>query len=628
MAEVAGEVDELQTLAKAKGADILPYLSSCPLLLQRLPTGIFNDETLPTHKTRALYLAMHEVVKRAYADCLLDAKDKLAHDTMAAAAIIGLVTETPGAYAIKAREERASRAEKRQQRFDIAGAWLDTPITGRWVSDREKILLGSFYNALLEALADERMMRLIALQVSGEASRQLVLGDVALPGRETTAHNSGLASSPYVRREAYERHFASLLEDGHMLIAFTGLSGMGKTTLAKHLATSEGGAVATVIRLTAGQLDTRDIQTALRARGIDAREAIDQTPLGWLALLLTDANAPQFVVLDNLESAEELANLLPATCISTVIATCITEGAAPPPLCRLVPVRHMLPSEAAELVTQYLPTVQGEAVSLLVSTLHGYPLALVYACAVIKRGRVSVEQFCADMKDSVASLDIHARADGQRLSTVLAQIANMIEKQDRLAFDLLACLSTTGGISGATLHAFLFHYLGINYNPYITKTRYEEALEVLWRASLVEYSNEHHIALHPHAWKILRVLFRYSVLDIGQNALWVASLYSHVKQNYSGDEAGKSKFLHQIYLDTVRGTIHEVEIYCEVLAWQARNLNRQIETSVDERGLVVRCVERLRFIVDIMGDTYATNGILIPEPAMAVIRAVSLVQGK
>lgn len=618
MTVVDNEYGELKALCGKRGTDVYPHLAQCPRLLQRLPADLFPEDALPTERMRALYLALHEVVKRAYAKCEGDAKDKLAHDIMAAAAVIGIVTETPAAFATKEPNERAARKENRTERMEIAGAWLDTAIKGRNFRNHEKDCVSNFRDALLEVLKDERAMRFIATQITSRGRSEVA---VTNPKSKAIAL-SPLAGLIYIRREAYERYFAELLADDTRLIAFVGLPGMGKTTLARRLTIGEDGSEAPFIRTRKGQLDVRDLQTALRLCNISVPEAYGQDALMLFSLLLTDVNAPRFVVVDNLESAEQLTDLLPSTAYSpTVVATCLDKGASSPASCQFVPVQRLWRTEAVSLVLAYLPTVGESAATSLASALDDYPLNLVYACNLVNLGRIKIEQFCADINSLAQSLDLHALSDGKRLSSILGKIVVLVDQQDRLATQLLCCLSIAGFMLGGVAHPFLFNYLRVNFDNDLTLTRYHQALAVLRRVSLIEHSDELYVYIHPHVWKALRGLFLWNIVSVTQGTCGLAIYYSKSVGRYSNDEKLRS-VLQRIATDIALSVTHELEIYDAFARYYYQKRHAERDVSAEENLLIVVIVEHARRILGSMAGTYSKSKVDVPKLIATLIAEI------
>jgi hypothetical protein len=198
----------------------------------------------------------------------------------------------------------------------------------------------------------------------------------------TSIANGSAGLAGYVPRPALHDAFNQLVARGEKLIVLVGQAGMGKTWLARALTTGPDGS-APRIRVIDSKLDTGDLQAALASHSMESKAPITGEPKEFLASLTCGSQAPDFVVLDNLGSAEELRAHIPTTTRSVVVATCRTRGENPPEACRFLPVGRMETAEAVALVANRAPHLSEPDATELAKVLGAYPLVLHHACALL-----------------------------------------------------------------------------------------------------------------------------------------------------------------------------------------------------------------------------------------------------
>ncbi|MFI0411814.1 hypothetical protein [Actinomadura sp. 3N508] len=318
----------------------------------------------------------------------------------------------------------------------------------------------------------------------------------------------------YVPRPELQAQFREAWDSEAKVIILVGLPGMGKTWLARQLTASSAGESAPRILITSGKPHEPDIQAALLAQQIEIRGPVISDPRAHLALLLSHEDAPHLVVLDNLDSTDELRQLLPNTFRSRLVATSRRRGDTPPEDCEFISVGAMSDEEAAALIALRLPTLSEEDTRSLAEALGNYPLALTHACTLIAKRDLSVAQFTQDLRWDAAGITqrISTQHDADLL-TVLQRLVQLLEAEDPKAHALIrymAFVSIVPVISSDFLRRCLNAEM-----PTTSYTSFLQALETLESYCLIDHravkgfiGESPTIAIHPLTQVMLRQVFR------------------------------------------------------------------------------------------------------------------------
>lgn len=292
--------------------------------------------------------------------------------------------------------------------------------------------------------------------------------------------------SEYVRRDSYHEIFAELVENGTRLVILIGQAGMGKSWLAAELIKEavQAAELWLRIRVMNGQIFVPDLRAALLAQQIKTPVSSEGAP-ELLASLLCDPHAPRFVLLDNLETSDELRSLLPTSTKSMVVATCRSIGQVLPTGAQVIRVGRMTEAEALASIEQRLPEVENAQASQLARFLYGYPLVIRYACALIQETGLSIRDFCADLRRDVGVVEEAETEEGNMLSAVLRRVVDGLAERAPLGMAVLAdvCfLEPLPMVPHGYLRAAMVTAEGEN----SVATKYARAVRQLQQASLVE----------------------------------------------------------------------------------------------------------------------------------------------
>jgi hypothetical protein len=349
--------------------------------------------------------------------------------------------------------------------------------------------------------------------------------DEPFPRDEGEAEESThFEQATYVWRNDYYVEFKKFVDSGARLIALIGQPGIGKTSLAMMLTTgreqSEG--YVPVIEVNRGKPSIEH----LRAASHRLRRPIRSGSMECLAELLYGDSPPPFVVLDNLESADELNRLVPTPPQSVVVATCRTRGLTPPDYCQFIDVDTMTEEESRQLIARELPEVSELDARRMTDSLYGYPLLMRHVCGLLRNQNISVRDFCRDLRADASKFVGGIRLkEGRTLAAVLERVVEEVRAHDALAYELLACISFVGEGDGDVreIHqAFLADYLALSQAQSVSNGRYAEAVDLLYRYSLIQFRRDPRrrigVIIHPFTEEILRTFFDSQVVRIAHCA--------------------------------------------------------------------------------------------------------------
>ena len=252
------------------------------------------------------------------------------------------------------------------------------------------------------------------------------------------------APAGYIQRKELEQKFYRLVEDGAKAIALVGFAGMGKTTLAGALAHEPDEATSAVIlTVTDGRLNLGELQTYLAGHGVTFEPAgvTHESVSFWLYRLMSCENAPKSVILDNLETTDELVALLPPMPTrSVLLATCRRQGVQALNGCHVVGVDKMAKHEAKELVEKRLPSLSESDVTFVIETLECYPLAIELVCGYVEHSNIHPRGACESIRRETAELKT---GGGRQLGLVMHMIVEKLKAEEPETLSCLVLLAFT-----------------------------------------------------------------------------------------------------------------------------------------------------------------------------------------
>jgi hypothetical protein len=296
--------------------------------------------------------------------------------------------------------------------------------------------------------------------------------------------NGSPRDSLYVVRDSLHVEFARLVDNGAKLIVIHGFAGMGKTSLATTLV--EG---SPVIGMTNGVISSADLNAAIASCQVDM-QAFPDDLVGRLAALLCCAGGPTRIVLDGLESADDLVGIIPQSTQATVIATCRHKGDLLSERASFMKVSKMNSDEAMRMIQKRLPESNHDEVQQLAKSLDNYPLAVRYACSLIHEQSLPVGDFCRDIALELAETARHIHtSDRSTLLAVVGRVINQIRSLDALAGKLLAFIASFDGllVARSTIWSLAQNW-SLRYNHReLTPTAFVQSMTLLERYGIIDH---------------------------------------------------------------------------------------------------------------------------------------------
>lgn len=347
-------------------------------------------------------------------------------------------------------------------------------------------------------------------------------GDDVQAVPELSQSESTTRDPNYVPRLGLHQRFDTIANQSDTrLIAITGFPGMGKTWFARAVARLGDGSEAPVIRVESGEIEEPDLQDACQRFGVKPESAISSDLRAYLTLLLCGEHAPKFVILDNLDSTDELVRLLPpGHTRSIVVATARKRGALLRAGWRFIDVGKMDVDEAIDLVHRHASQLSPEDTRMLASSLAGHPLAITYACRLVVKQDCPVSDFCDDLKvDARSVAERLPTEEGITLLVILRRLITFLEDCEPLAFRLLEVVAV---FDHTTDHdpRCLRRYLEGDSGATLSVTTYRQTVDVLCGLRVMDFSSEllefddlgnlkrASLDIHPFARQVLRQEFR------------------------------------------------------------------------------------------------------------------------
>jgi hypothetical protein len=481
-------------------------------------------------------------------------------------------------------------------------------------------LLFGLRDGTREQLSDELMLRVKtkfgdkredekALQRRNKSARQYLADAICLVFEEPLPVPAvPRPESVYISRPELEAEFAAHLESGAKLIVFHGFPGMGKTWLARAALESTAGEAVPEILVEAAGIAPKSLAGLLSRYEVDSGGLLPGSEREALARLLGSEQAPAFVLIDNLDSVDDLARLLPPLAnvpTTVVVATCRARSEAIP-ACRFIDVDTMSDTEAESLIQIGLPHLSPNDTAYLASELENYPLAIRFGCRILQHQTVGVEEFCREIKANAKEFASRARTEqGSTLLALLQRLIELVRQRDRLAFELLRFISLVRSKS-LIEDRFLRQYAQWTRSPGSATGGF---------LGLREFS----LLLYGDA---IGVLSDFGIIDL-------------VVQLPSGEPPVVSYTIHNLARATLRSLFFDVS---EEWAWAAADilsfiigLNEDgdtMERTPDDLGMAILCgLEFLGELIIDAADEPAAEPVLNTYPWLASSLAATLLMG-
>jgi hypothetical protein len=273
-----------------------------------------------------------------------------------------------------------------------------------------------------------------------------------------------------------EAQFQELVNNGTKLIALVGPPGMGKTWLAEAVTRAEDNSKLTPLIRADDQFFANDVDGAFKVLGIRPPKGSPKDKLDYL--LMSPDYAPATVVLDNLESSDELNSLIPHTFRPRIVATCRLMGGNPPATAKFLEVESMKRSESIYLVINRLTTLSEKDAAELASRLGDWPLLLDYICKFALTQHLPIltlcDEFTREARESAGFVPVSGNIT---LSAALRRMIRPAATGSPLVRELLKCLVFLSGVRAS--EGFLISYLSAAQGRPVTRIEFAHTVHRL-----------------------------------------------------------------------------------------------------------------------------------------------------
>lgn len=323
--------------------------------------------------------------------------------------------------------------------------------------------------------------------------------------------------SQYVRRPHYHDQFNRLVDGGERLIALVGEPGNGKSRLACELVAAKLKPAQTCINLPAGDIAAlmSCIAGALSSDDIATYQMNNHELERAFAAHICSANAPDYVVIDDVADTELIHRLVPPMARSIVVVTS-REDPLPPGQGVSVEIGEMSSVEAADFARQLLPNATPDDIEGLIGRLGNRPLAIEHVTrGLLYDGAMTMGEFNAAFDADSAWVMGQSRNSARETYTfIYEEIVAMIERSDVKASWLLRFIAflASEDIPIAILGAAL-EIASPPHREEFGPVELSSALRRLESKYLVK-SNQSGLSIHSFTQAILRSIFQEQATEI------------------------------------------------------------------------------------------------------------------
>jgi hypothetical protein len=331
----------------------------------------------------------------------------------------------------------SARPGKKEPRQVRAAAWLhdvtSTGFSSKFASKNEQELIATFHQRLIDYIQQNRQTLASELMDNGANS------DAEIETSPPPANPQQPTLRPtYEHRPEVEQKFWSLVDAGAKVIVLHGLPGMGKTWLAEQLTLDQAtGRPAPIIDASKSKPETLSIALTRALSAVDLDPPPSSDAVAQLARLASSEQAPPFIVLDNLGSANKLKTLLPRHVKSVIVVTS-RRAEDPPTTYEHIYVDRMGRTEAVKMAKTQLSGVSEEDIDYLASTFNDYPLVIGHVCAHFPNQQAPLRRLCDELKRDARRLAERVETeDKSLLLAILRRTVRLVKRRDKATFELL-----------------------------------------------------------------------------------------------------------------------------------------------------------------------------------------------
>jgi hypothetical protein len=216
-----------------------------------------------------------------------------------------------------------------------------------------------------------------------------------------------------------------------------------------------------------------------------------------------------------------LTEFVPDSLNATVIATCRSSADIPSGWSSIA-VGRMTEDESNDMVARTMPKLSPKDVSQLAASCQGYPLAIKYACTLLRYGTLTVPEFIEVFHANRRDFIVRASSDrGELLTEVMRSLAGLVRVRSDSAAHLLECIGAIARLGGDSVdlpHEFLSGCLstlkGENPADRTLTVSYLSALQILREFGFIEREELGCIQTHPLIAEVLASMAEENFADI------------------------------------------------------------------------------------------------------------------
>lgn len=390
-------------------------------MLDNFPSASAQSDASPYERARELYAAVISMLKQSYDEMQRSlrtgtAVNRVGHGmVMSAATMMGFITKPPGRFTLPFEDLIGVRPNLAEERGQLAGLWLvaSPQNTSKGSRNYRADCLVAFCERLTAFLEESRNTKLVTKR---EIRRQPEID-----------HMAGIHSR-YTNRPELETKLAQALKRSQVVV-LVGEGGVGKTRLATEFVKSKPNAV-----ILSATSEDQLIHSLRRGLGEGSWLAADSAVKArFFEMLEVAADAPDYVVIDDVSSWDTVSRLVPPSPASKIIITARTRLARG--ACEYVPIGSLTREEAVRLIQTYLPGATLDE-HLALTMLGGRALAITQCAAYLREsGRQARDAFAELLlNDPVLALDHAAGSLGeQAIKSIYSKIIAALQQEPETA---------------------------------------------------------------------------------------------------------------------------------------------------------------------------------------------------
>lgn len=371
---------------------------------------------------------------------------------------------------------------------------------------------------------------------------QLLSDERSLPSRdeieqqiEARSTNTLSNSSTDIPRKDLEEQFrATLNMDDGKIIAFIGLPGTGKSWIADEVTRNDRPKRCSWIGIDDRLPRESDVTAMLANNPVDLSSLPPHNGASQqLASALASENGPPMVVLDNLDTLDELEVLLPKDIPkSRVVVTARRLGTYDRSKVHIIDVGQLTEDQASQMVLQRLPSVSPSQVAEIATRLGHHPLVIDFVSLLMADFDLTLNDLRSDRHlHLIESMPLRV---GGTFVAALERLTVHLKEHDQGAYTLLlAMVFLYPGIISDRAHYQIECVLGIRPGV-VGRVERIRCLKILADFTFVSRRNDR-FELHPLVFKLLKSILSPSIGDVVRLVVKVLSRICEYERIRTGE---------------------------------------------------------------------------------------------